>query len=116
MSQGSELAGGRIAKYCVEQHHDGGDAVEGAQGPQGGELTMANRVNKAEAEEGFPNTIVQNLKHEARNMEPVQSKFLVEIPKRENYKWYNLSWSCYTLRKRTCICITTLLWTQSSTY
>ena len=87
MSQGPELAGGRIAKDCVEQHHDGGDAVEGAQGPQGGELTMANRVNKAEAEEGFPNTIVQNLKHEASNMEPVQSKFLVKIPENENYKW-----------------------------
>ena len=87
MSQGPELAGGRIAKDCVEQHHDGGDAVEGAQGQQGGELTMANRVNKAEAEEGFPNTIVQNLKHEASNMEPVQSKFLVKIPENENYKW-----------------------------
>ena len=87
MSQGPELAGGRIAKDCVEQNHDGGDAVEGAQGQQGRELAMANRVNKAEAEEGFPNTIVQNLKHEASNMEPVQSKFLVKIPKTENYKW-----------------------------
>ena len=49
VSQGPELAGGHVAEDGVEDHHDGGDAVEGPQCPQCGELTIVDRI-----EEGKP--------------------------------------------------------------
>ena len=46
VSQGQELTGGHVAEDGVEGHHDGGDAVEGPQCPQCGELTIVNRIEE----------------------------------------------------------------------
>ena len=48
VSQGPELAGGHVGEGedGVEDHHDGGDAVEGPQCPQCGELTIVDRIEE----------------------------------------------------------------------
>ena len=70
VSQGPELAGGRVAEDGVEDHHDGGDAVEGPQCPQCGELTIVKRVEEGKAKQGLSNAVVKNLEHQTAYVDP----------------------------------------------
>ena len=70
VSQGPELAGGHVAEDGVEDHHDGGDAVEGPQCPQCGELTIVGRIEEGKAKQGLSNAVVKNLEHQTAYVDP----------------------------------------------
>ena len=80
MSQGPpELAGGHVAEDGVENHHDGGGAVESSQCPQCGELTIVDRIEEGKPKQGFPNAIVENLEHQTAYVDPAEGVSLLQI-------------------------------------
>ena len=79
VSQGPELAGGHVAEDGVEDHHDGGDAVEGPQCPQCGELTIVDRIEEGKPKQRFPNAVVENLEHQTAYVDPAKCVSLMQI-------------------------------------